>query len=30
LNKFKNNALLVFAIMQAVIGAGMWWLTYNK
>ena len=30
LNKFKNNALLMFAIMQAVIGAGMWWLTYNK
>lgn len=30
LNKFKNNALLMFGVMQAVIGAGMWWLTYNK
>ena len=30
LNKFKNNALVVFGLIQAVVGLGMWWLTYNK
>lgn len=30
LNRFKNNALVVFGIIQGIIGVGMWWLTYNK
>jgi nanoRNase/pAp phosphatase (c-di-AMP/oligoRNAs hydrolase) len=30
LNKFKNNALLIFAIIQSIVGLGLWWLTYKK
>jgi len=30
LNKFKNNALVVFAIIQSVVGLALWWATYNK
>lgn len=30
LNKFKNNALVVFAVIQSVVGLGLWWATYNK
>ena len=30
LNKFKNNALVVFAVIQSIVGLGLWWATYNK
>ncbi len=30
LNKFKNNALVVFAVIQSIVGLGLWWLTYTK
>lgn len=30
LNKFKNNALVVFAVIQSVVGLGLWFATYYK
>mgnify|MGYP003676108568 FL=1 len=30
LNKFKNNALVIFAIIQSVVGLALWWATYNE
>lgn len=30
LNKFKNNALVVFAIIQSIVGLGLWYATYTK
>lgn len=30
LNKFKNNALVIFAVIQSIVGLALWWATYNK
>lgn len=30
LTKFKNNALVVFAVIQSVVGVALWWATYSK
>tara|TARA_R110002050_G_scaffold33652_1_gene85409 strand:+ start:839 stop:1147 length:309 start_codon:yes stop_codon:yes gene_type:complete len=30
LNKFKNNALVIFAIIQSIVGLALWWATYNE